>query len=63
MPPTDGLIPMSIMEALSEPNGYFKNILEVENKKWWGNRKELRGMNWGGYIWSKLIIYMYEILK
>lgn len=33
MPPTDGLIPMSIMEALSEPNGYFKNILEVENKK------------------------------
>lgn len=63
MPPTDGPIPMFIMEALSEPSGYFKRTHEAENKRWWGNRKELKTMNWGGYIWPELIIHLYEILK
>lgn len=63
MPPTDGRIPMFIMGALSEPSGYFKRTREAENKKWQGNRKELKRMNWGGYIWPELIIYLYEILK
>lgn len=50
MPPTDGPIPMFLIEALSDPSRCFKRMHEVENRKWWGNRKELKRMNWGGYI-------------